>query len=230
MTTPVTIGTALPPRIVEAISAGRIAPVSAELRETSAERAARERRALEYRRSRWEANLPSMFAAASLRDLASDQHPRPVSAWWGAGHQTLVLFSPRPGNGKSHAAYAVGRHAVEHGAVTEGWSVPDMLAALRPASREVDHDVDLMERLMEADLLLLDDLGKEKDTDWTREQMHRLIDGRLREGRRQIVTTNLADEALTARYSESLVDRLVADAVILEFTGPSRRKPARWGA
>lgn len=200
-------------------------PPITETTETVADRAARRGLAAQHRRAAWDRNLPPRYRDAHIDNLDSSQAPALLSRWWATGHQTLLLYSARPGTGKTYAAYAVGHQAVSQGAWVIGWTVVDLLDALRPDSLHPDP----MSGATQCDLLILDDLGKEKDTDWTREQTHKIIDSRCRNGLRTIVTTNLADTAMVTRYSDSLVDRLVDDAVIVEITGASRRRPARWG-
>lgn len=197
-----------------------------ETREAPEDAAQRAAKAAQQRRARWERRLPARWSDAALSDLTAGQDPSGVvSGWWDAGHATLILFSPVPGIGKSHAAYAVGNHAVEHGATVEAWTVIDLLAAMRP-----DGDPTALPNATGADLLILDDLGRESDSEWTRQQLHALLDARLVHRRRTVVTTNLADAAVSARYSAPLVDRLVDDAQIVEVRGEPRRSPApRWG-
>ena len=180
---------------------------------------------MQNRRARWERRLPRKWATASLADLDEKQDPQGrVSKWWDSDHQNLLLQSPVAGVGKTHAAYAVGKHAVDHGAVVEAWPVIDLLEALRPEGEGRA----AFTNAVAADLLILDDIGKESPSPWTAQQLHALLDGRMVNGRRTVVTTNLTYASMVALYTDPIVSRLCDDAVIVKVEGTSRRKPAPW--
>ena len=62
-----------------------------------------------------------------------------------------------------------------------------------PASGEQTACID---RLMEYPLLIIDDLGVERDTSYIAEQVYNIIDARYRSGRPMIITTNLSMQEL----------------------------------
>lgn len=214
----------MPDHVRELIASGGLPEHQWERTETPEQLAERRETAHRFRRAKWERRLPSTYASASLADLTADQNPRgDVTGWWESGHQTLLLYSPTPGNGKTHALYAVGNRAVAAGAWAEGWTSIEFLSAMRP-----EGDPDALHNAITCDLLCLDDLGRENDTAWTREQLQHVLNARVSDGRRQVVTTNLSDDTMSLRYSAPLIDRLVDDAVIVKVEGESRRRPARW--
>jgi DNA replication protein DnaC len=229
-TEPVAIGTVVQgfmkvPEVQAAmkrIEARGLRPEPSSSDETPEEAAERRCVAARNRRARWERRLPRKWATASLGDLDEGQNPRGrVSQWWESGHLNLLLQSPVAGVGKTHAAYAVGRHAVDEGATVEAWPVIELLSAMRP-----EGDSSALPNAVAADLLILDDIGRESDSEWTRQQLHQILDARLVNGRRTVITTNLTYDAMVARYTDPLVDRLCDDAVIVKVEGSSRRKPA----
>lgn len=193
--------------------------------ETPAEAAERLAAATAWRPEQWRRHLPARYAHAAVEDLAPEQDPRgKVSSWLASGHQTLILWSTEPGLGKSHAMYAIGNAAVQAGLWARAWPVIGLLDDLRPSGDPTAHRCAL-----HCDVLGLDDLGKEADVSpWVRERLHGLISDRLAEGRRLVVTTNLGGNAMVDRYAQPFVDRLVDDAVIVEVTGSTYRKPAPW--
>lgn len=86
---------------------------------------------------------------------------------------------------------------------------------------------DLCSRLAAIDLLILDDLGAERSTDYALEQVYNIVDSRYRAGLPVIYTTNLTLEELKnpadMRYAR-IYDRVLEKCFPVEFRGVSRRK------
>jgi DNA replication protein DnaC len=59
-----------------------------------------------------------------------------------------------------------------------------------------------------AELLMLDDLGAEKHSEWVREQLYRLIDERYGVNRLLIVSTNESYESLANNLDDRIASRL----------------------
>lgn len=180
-----------------------------------------EMQALQQRnRSAWYLrHRPAQYEHAALTDLDHDQDPKGVIAGWlDSDSRTLLLAGP-VGTGKSHVGYAITNTAQQRGLLTVAVSVPDLLAELRPGG---DSTVGARARL--ADLLLLDDIGTERGTDWTTEQLTSLLDARVRENRRQVVTTNAQYSELEARLGARTMSRLTGGATIVLLQGEDRRR------
>ncbi|MFC2094946.1 ATP-binding protein [Candidatus Bipolaricaulota bacterium] len=103
----------------------------------------------------------------------------------------------------------------------EFWPVLDLAAALR--RDVVDGDGKLVERVMNCDMLILDDLGREKHSDFLLQELQRIIDYRYRDERPIAVGTNLTRTELVQRYDESTVSRWVESCKILDVGGPDFR-------
>jgi phosphoglycolate phosphatase-like HAD superfamily hydrolase len=58
------------------------------------------------------------------------------------------------------------------------------------------------------------------------EQVVALLDARLRDGLRQVVTTNAPYDALVEAWDDRAMDRLRFRWVVIQMTGESRRKAA----
>lgn len=231
-TDPTPIGTRdisrlLPPSIAARVASGELTPEAPPRGWTADDERERLAAVEAHRRGRYDRRLPSRYRHAALADLTPEQNPRSlVSSWWASGHQTLLLFSRTPGNGKTHTLYAVCNDAVAAGAWAEACTSTELLSDLRP---EGDPE-GAMRRAVTCDLLGLDDLGREIDngSGWSTQQLQHILNTRTNNGLRQVVTTNLADNEMSARYSATLIDRLVDDAYIVRVEGDSRRRPARW--
>lgn len=184
--------------------------------ETAAEKAERLAARRAVYQARWAAQVPPMYADAHLSDLDPTQ-----AFTWPTGSLNLVLAGP-VGTGKTHAAYAAGNDLAAEGTWCQAVTVVDLLAALRP-----DGDPSLAKAVQSCQVLILDDLGAGKASEWAIEQMTALLDLRVREGRRTIVTTNVPEPDLEAAWGGRFMDRLRYRRTVAVFRGESRRK-AEW--
>jgi DNA replication protein DnaC len=118
---------------------------------------------------------------------------------------SLLIIGPT-GSGKTHQAYAALRQIGEAG-IAESWlavSVPDLYGLLRPrpgADSEAAYQA-----WAGAPVLLLDDLGAAKPSDWTEEVNYRLVNHRHDHGLPTIFTSNLP--TIAAEGSPSLAAAL----------------------
>lgn len=101
-------------------------------------------------------------------------------------------------------------------------SVPQLLDAIR-RSYEYDDEPDPLERLRTAPLLILDDLGREKATDWVLERLYVLIDDRYGQHRPTVVTTNYSLDELARRDYGAMVSRLTEDGTVVRITATDAR-------
>lgn len=85
----------------------------------------------------------------------------------------------------------------------------------------------LYKRFAEARLLILDDLGAERPTEWTQEQLNKLIDYRARNELPTWFTTNCSLEELELLITPRCYSRLVYRADVLEVTGEDLRRLCR---
>ena len=129
---------------------------------------------------------------------------RAALAWWESALEgadgALYIFGPN-GTGKSGLAWSVARAAKEH------WPpdhvrfviVRQWLAELRRSFSVVGGDRDPTHDLVNADLLILDDLGAERPTEWAVETIAYVVDHRYEERLWTIVTSNYAPHELIRR-------------------------------
>jgi DNA replication protein DnaC len=116
------------------------------------------------------------------------------------------------GTGKTTLAMLVSRIALEAGRSVAIYSLPKLLARIR-ASYDAEAGeqsyAELFERLASVDLLHIDDLGAEKQTEWVLEQLYALVNERYEAQRSLIVTTNLEEHQLEEQIGARVVSRLV---------------------
>ena len=101
--------------------------------------------------------------------------------------------------------------------------VPTLLDTLRSwIARPTDEDP--LGRFVRADLLILDDLGRERVTDWATERLYVLVNRRYGEQRPTIATTNLKPSELVAlpQYGP-IVSRLLDGRPAVRIEGRDQR-------
>lgn len=168
---------------------------------------------------RWRRVIPQRFIDAEISQL--DNAARTALCEWVEQLSNLVLLGP-VGTGKTHAAVAALKLANEAGYSIAFSPVVELLDELRPG-----RDVDSGERLRwltEVRVLLLDDLGAEKSTEWTHERLYALVNRRWLECRPTIVTSNLTSEQLAESVDARLYSRLSDGAIAYRMAGADRRR------
>lgn len=76
------------------------------------------------------------------------------------------------------------------------------------------------------DLLVIDDLGAEKGTEWVVEQLYRIIDYRYRMCLPLVVTTNLSGRDIRDRFGDRILSRLVEACTPIKLAGADKRSGA----
>jgi DNA replication protein DnaC len=106
-----------------------------------------------------------------------------------------LWFDGPVGTGKTSLAILVAKAAKDAGRSYAVFPVPRLLAEIK---RTFDRDASdsymgVFRRLCTVDLLVLDDLGAEKQTEWVLEQLYSIVNERWQDRRSIVVTTNLPD-------------------------------------
>lgn len=122
-----------------------------------------------------------------------------------------IWFTGDTGTGKTTLAMLVSREALRAGRSVAIYSVPRLLAEIRStfdAGSDSSYE-QLFSRLTSVDLLHLDDLGAEQQTEWVLEQLYAIVNERYEDGRALVVTTNLEETRLKDQIGERTVSRLI---------------------
>ena len=81
-----------------------------------------------------------------------------------------------------------------------------------------------MERILNCDLLILDDLGTEMTTAFVQSALYQIINTRLMEKKSTILSTNLMPGEIARRYSSQIASRIEGEYQLLPFFGEDIRK------
>lgn len=114
------------------------------------------------------------------------------------------------GNGKTTYALSLVRQVFRNwkGVWPRYYETVDLDAALLQASKSDEGDSYLIEKLSEADLLVIDDVGRESDTDRLRRQYFRLFNKRHTSRKPTIITTNLDIQTIGKHVSDAIASRM----------------------
>jgi len=106
-----------------------------------------------------------------------------------------LWFDGPAGTGKTSLAVLVAKAAKDAGRSYAVYPVPRLLAEIkRTFDRDAsDNYLSFFRRLCTLDVLVLDDLGAEKQTEWVLEQLFSLVNERWQDRRSVVVTTNIPD-------------------------------------
>lgn len=135
-----------------------------------------------------------------------------------------LLFYGGVGTGKTFAAACIANHLLNQRIPVIMTSFVKLLESMQGFSED---DSALIARLNRAKLLIIDDLGAERSTDYALEKVYDIVDSRYRAKLPIILTTNLSmtelKESTDIRYTR-IYDRIFEMCYPMQFKGQSWRK------
>ena len=150
-----------------------------------------------------EARIPKRYLHCTLANFTAYNeslvrtvaHARRIADSFPQGQKGLFLEG-QPGVGKTHLAVAVLRQVIQTvGARGLFYDTRDLLRVIRstydPSIRTTE--IEVLRPVMHAELLVLDDLGAEKTSEWVDETMNLIVNTRYNERRLTIFTSNYPD-------------------------------------
>lgn len=153
-----------------------------------------------------------------------------------AAGEGLYIWSEKTGNGKTSWAckilsYYFRKVAFRSGLENEGLYIylPTFLDDLRASyNEEPDPDfLELLDMLKNCRLLIVDDIGAEKSSEWVNERLLSIINTRMMKGLSTIYTSNISLEELGARMGERIKSRIIGSTTEIHITGKDRRGGGR---
>ena len=130
-----------------------------------------------------------------------------VCEQYAAAPRGWLILVGRVGSGKTHLAQAIVRATLDAGRSAYMATMPDLLETLRAGYKDEKDTFDArFDMLAEVPLLVIDDLGAEKGTEWSREQLYRAVNRRYEERSPLVVTSN----AHLSRMGDSVDARILS--------------------
>ena len=152
------------------------------------------------RKARILAMIPPAFQDTD-RLHPSMQNPRVIEAMkWDFGPQGLLVHG-QTGGGKSRACYLIAQREAELGKNVLIFPPAEFSRQMAESFRQ-GREERFHRQLKDADLVFLDDLGKEKMTLRVQEELFALVDYRITHRKPILITTNFVGDKLIRRFED----------------------------
>lgn len=163
---------------------------------------------------------------AGLREdqMASLQYALNQALLFARNRNKWLLLMGVYGCGKTHLAAAVANDAIALGIPTLFTTVPDLLDWLRYTYGKAEETFEQrFERIRNIELLVLDDLGTQNATEWSKEKLFQILNYRYAQELTTVITTNQSLDDMEGRIRSRLEDRDLVNHV--KITAPDFRSP-----
>lgn len=138
-------------------------------------------------------------------------------------NQGLLMWG-NVGTGKSYAAACIANYLLEQKVPVMMTSLVKILETIQP---NPESETEVIAKMNRAKLVIFDDLGAERNTDYALEKIYNIIDSRYRKNLPMILTTNLTIDEMqqeTDMRYKRIYDRIFEVCYPMQFTGPSWRQ------
>lgn len=135
-------------------------------------------------------------------------------------HSKSLLMSGGTGLGKTFLSACIARQVVSMGySVVYDTAIHVFSCMEKQKFGGGQDDTRMVQRIMECDLLIVDDLGTEMSTSFVPSALYSIVNGRILSGHPTIISTNLSQGELGRRYTPQIASRLLGEYIPLVFLG-----------
>lgn len=128
------------------------------------------------------------------------------------------------GLGKTHLSLSIANIVAENGYRVIYDSAQNLLSSLEKEKFSYSGSNEREKEILECDLLIIDDLGSEFSTQFTVAALYNIINTRINRSRPVIISTNLSETELEAKYTQRITSRIIGNYVSLLFLGKDIRQ------
>ena len=129
-----------------------------------------------------------------------------------------LLFIGNTGLGKTHLSTSIAVAVVEKGYEVVYTSAPNLFASLEAEKFGRESSLTMQEAL-DAELLIIDDLGTENPSNLNNNFLYNIINTRMITAKPTVINTNLMPADLMKRYTDRLASRLLGEYAVMRFAG-----------
>lgn len=138
------------------------------------------------------------------------------------GKQNLLLTGTY-GTGKSHLSVAITKELMKQGKECLFLSLPKLLTKIKETyNNNGVTEEELLDVIKRVDLLVLDDIGAEHQTDWVKSKLFEILDDRS--GKSTVYTTNLDSSELRSTINERNFSRMMENTKVIKMNGSDYRR------
>ncbi len=130
---------------------------------------------------------------------------------------TNLLFYGESGNGKTFLSWCIAKELLDKGYLVIYKTSNDLIRDLREIA--FNNNYILEDLLINCDLLIIDDLGAEQVTDFSTNELFNLINKKLLNNKKMIISTNLNLPDIEKSYTTRVYSRLVGNFTFFKFYG-----------
>lgn len=140
-----------------------------------------------------------------------------------------ILMFGQTGLGKTHLSLAIANKVLENGYSVIYDSTINVLRNIEKEHFSYEHSSEMIDLVMNTDLLILDDMGTEYESQFYNATIYNIINTRLNCRKPSIISTNLDLSGIARRYDKRVVSRIISMYSCLEFKGDDVRLQIRKG-
>ncbi|KNF07023.1 DNA replication protein DnaC [Gottschalkia purinilytica] len=142
-----------------------------------------------------------------------------------------LLFYGTTGLGKTFMCNCIAKNLLDKGKIVIYQTAFKILEIIEDHKFRRNHNSEFSDEeynlLFEADLLVIDDLGTELTNTFTNTEIFNIVNSRLLQGNKTIISTNLSPIEIANVYTDRIFSRIFSKFTILKFYGPDLRWEAK---
>ncbi len=128
------------------------------------------------------------------------------------------------GLGKTHLSLAIANVVAEKGYNIIYGSSQNLLSTLEREKFSNNNSGEQEAKILNCELLIIDDLGSEFSTGYTLMEIYNIINTRINTSKPVIISTNLTVEEIEKKYTQRVLSRIMGNYVSLKFAGKDIRQ------
>lgn len=132
-----------------------------------------------------------------------------------------LLFYGNSGTGKTFLSSCIARELLTKGYLVIYRTSEQLISDLRKV--RFDNNTLLYDTLISCDLLIIDDLGTEQMSDFSKTELFNIVNTKLLKKQPMLINTNLSLDEMMKTYSERLTSRLIGNFSLYKFFGEDLR-------
>jgi len=167
--------------------------------------------------------IPTRFKGRTFENYVPvGVDPRPV-CMQALTDKRGIFIDGNTGTGKTHLAVACLHWLIPQTNVSYRFLPTSELMLELKASFSRDGEKGVLDHHRKPTVLVLDDIGAEKVSDWSRQMFYTLIDRRYRDMSITIITSNLSLAKISELIDDRISSRIPEMCEVVHLTGPDKR-------